>query len=291
MENSNKSKFCAECGAALETAADSLYCTQCGTENKKSNNFCAKCGTNLQKRKSTHKKKSSAKNYQKRSRRKVRQKRLAIIDLLQGNKTFAIVGLVVAAFLLILFLSDNKTNINTRAYIPNNNSVNYAGLKGSRINDIASKFLCTCGSSSCNDLSLEVCDCPTSKEEKAFIQSQINNGKSDSQTIIAVNSKYGRIIPQFKNLLSAMTKTSKSSSNLMANNVKIATLFDMDLITEQFRCPCGQCNIEELKDCSCNHPRGATEVKGFITDKINKNIYSVEQIVSFVNKKYGGKKI
>jgi len=65
----------------------------------------------------------------------------------------------------------------------------------------------------------------------------------------------------------------------------------MNLITEQFKCPCGQCNIEELKECNCNHPRGATEVKGFITNKINENIYTVDQIIDMVNKTYGGKKI
>jgi len=209
IENSSESKFCTGCGAELKTAADSFYCTQCGTENKKNSNFCVKCGTSLRKGKNNSRKKTVVKNHRSRSRKIQPQKRLVLLDMIQENKTLAIVGLVVVGFLVVLFLPDNKTSINSRNYIPNS-SDGFAGLAGSRLNDIASKFICSCGQ--CDELPLETCSCPTAKEEKAFIQTQMNDKKSDSQIIKAVNAKYGWIKPQFKNLLSSAEETSNSFS-------------------------------------------------------------------------------
>ncbi len=294
IENSRESKFCTECGTELSTVSvgkittDSFYCNQCGTKNTETSNFCVKCGNKLQNGKPNQRKKSSARNNHNRTRKIHNQKRLAILDMVQENKTFAVIGLVVVGFLVVLFLPNNKTSTNPRNYIPNS-STGFAGLTGSRLNDIASKFICSCGT--CDELPLETCGCPTANGEKAFIQSQMNTNKSDAQIIKAVYSKYGWIKPQFKNLLSSAGETSGNSSKLISNGTKLASLFDMTLITEQFKCPCGQCNVEELKDCNCNHPRGATEVKGFITNKINENAYTVNQIISMVNKTYGGKKI
>ena len=59
----------------------------------------------------------------------------------------------------------------------------------------------------------------------------------------------------------------------------------------QFECPCGQCGIEELYECDCNHPNGAIEIKRFIDQKITGSTFTVQEITEQVNNKYGGKKI
>jgi hypothetical protein len=71
---------------------------------------------------------------------------------------------------------------------------------------------------------------------------------------------------------------------------RIATAADRLEIFSHFKCPCGQCGIDELKDCSCNHPRGATEVKAFVDEKIRTGKFTVAQLITEVEIKYGGKK-
>jgi hypothetical protein len=73
------------------------------------------------------------------------------------------------------------------------------------------------------------------------------------------------------------------------NNI-IGTAFDREEIFSQFRCPCGQCKIEELKDCSCDHPRGAKEVKAFVDRKIAEKKYTVAQIIVQRDNQCGGRK-
>jgi hypothetical protein len=70
----------------------------------------------------------------------------------------------------------------------------------------------------------------------------------------------------------------------------VTTAADRIEIFSHFRCPCGQCGIEELKDCECNHPRGAMEVKAFVDAKIAAGKYTVAEVVNEVELKYGGKK-
>lgn len=72
---------------------------------------------------------------------------------------------------------------------------------------------------------------------------------------------------------------------------KIALASNKYTIYSAFYCPCGQCGIDELKDCNCPHPKGAKEVKKFIDEKINENKFTVNEIIEIVDQKYGGKKI
>jgi hypothetical protein len=95
--------------------------------------------------------------------------------------------------------------------------------------------------------------------------------------IAAIHNTYGWIKPEFaslvgdttarisetikKNLLSAKVLDGMRVGKTvgLAINAKPATPEDRIEIFSHFSCPCGQCGVDELKDCSCQHPRGATE--------------------------------
>ncbi|MEK7684134.1 MAG: hypothetical protein AAB466_01785 [Verrucomicrobiota bacterium] len=54
---------------------------------------------------------------------------------------------------------------------------------------VAARFACSCGS--CGEERLDVCSCPTAQQERAFIQEQLRNGRSEAEAADAVNQKYG----------------------------------------------------------------------------------------------------
>jgi cytochrome c-type biogenesis protein CcmH/NrfF len=57
-------------------------------------------------------------------------------------------------------------------------------------------------------------------------------------------------------------------------------------IVSQFDCPCDQCE-HTLAECTCEHPRGSKEVKGFITHELLHAGRSEEEVVKLVEEKYG----
>lgn len=55
--------------------------------------------------------------------------------------------------------------------------------------DIASQFVCSCGS--CGEKDLDICTCPTAKSTKEFIEMNLNNGASIADVIELVKAAYG----------------------------------------------------------------------------------------------------
>ena len=165
--------------------------------------------------------------------------------------------------------------------------------------EIASKFICSCGG--CGEDPLDECDCETARGERNFIRQAVESGQDTEDIIRAVNLKFGWIKPQFKDKYGAGISVNIVKPNqfeslfpdiAVKRNVKpqhLASLADRLTIISSFACPCGQCNIEELKDCECSHPRGAQEVKRFIDEKIADGKYSVNNIIQFVSNEYGNK--
>ena len=54
---------------------------------------------------------------------------------------------------------------------------------------VASRFICSCGT--CGEKRLDVCSCETAQTERAFIQEQLHNGRSESEAAEALKQKYG----------------------------------------------------------------------------------------------------
>jgi hypothetical protein len=183
--------------------------------------------------------------------------------------------------------------------------------------DVASKFICSCGT--CGEQSLDVCSCETAAQERQFIRSSLQSGQSVSQATLAVQDKFGWVKPKFSakvdslarkagrkiNAASASGKAKPGELRIPDKQVvgfsdvrlspsgtaKVATAADRQEIFSNFKCPCGQCGIDELKDCGCSHPRGASEVKGFVDERILEKRYTVAQLIAEVDRKYGNRKL
>jgi cytochrome c-type biogenesis protein CcmH/NrfF len=54
---------------------------------------------------------------------------------------------------------------------------------------VASHFACSCGT--CGEKRLDICSCETAQQERAFIQDQLRNGRSEAEAAEALNKKYG----------------------------------------------------------------------------------------------------
>lgn len=54
---------------------------------------------------------------------------------------------------------------------------------------VAARFACSCGT--CGEKRLDICSCETAQTERAFIQEQLRNGRSEAEAADAVNKKYG----------------------------------------------------------------------------------------------------
>lgn len=54
---------------------------------------------------------------------------------------------------------------------------------------VAARFACSCGT--CGEKRLDICSCETAQAERAFIQEQLRNGRSEAEAADAVNKKYG----------------------------------------------------------------------------------------------------
>ncbi len=164
---------------------------------------------------------------------------------------------------------------------------------------VAANFVCPCGS--CGELPLETCTCQTAVQERQFIRDKLQSGHNKEQVIAAVNASYGgfkpnqslKFNPDYIKLVNPLAelKTDQLSAQVTASQVSAKLVKSMDLveIIGHFSCPCGQCGIPELINCNCNHPRGATEVKIFIDQKIDEQKYTIAQVVDLVEKQYGHK--
>lgn len=57
-------------------------------------------------------------------------------------------------------------------------------------------------------------------------------------------------------------------------------------IAANFNCPCEQCGIIRLDECTCDIARGAVEVKTYIQNLLKQNLPE-EEIIKSVDKRYG----
>lgn len=289
-ENPEGARFCSNCGHDLRESSlpDSQKCPECGYENLPESRYCAECGVQLRaevrhKRHGQHPKK-------KKNREVIAQRPRYLTPLI-------IAGIAGAVLLFALALKREYEPVSaaSSAFVENRSLDPKIEI---RVKEIASKFACSCGT--CNELPLDTCSCAKAVEERQYIRDRIQSGETNDQIVQAINSTYGWMKKGY-----AVTSGSFSQKGPGANpggresqralratglDVKVATTFDRIEIFSHFMCPCGQCGIDELKDCNCDHPRGATEVKAFVDQKIDQQKYTTTQLIVMVEKQYGNRK-
>ncbi len=309
----SQNKFCTNCGNELTDTfreAESIECSNCGFNNLSSNSFCVNCGTRLNTNRSFEETKLVEKDHRKAQSKKfakasLRQKKKPKVktDVFRkeskGLRTIGIYTLVVIGFLLIVVVVDSLFNKSDKKgnklveEFSNNPAIEL------RVREIASKFICSCGT--CGEQSLEVCSCDRAIEERKVIRDYLEKAKTEEEIVKAVANTYGWLKSQYASAYKVeqsrtwspiSTINSVNQDSIPTVNLSRKTSFsDRYTIYSAFNCPCGQCGKDELKDCDCSHPNGALEVKKFIDEKIQENKFTLNEIIDLVNKKYGGLKL
>lgn len=300
-ENDVSAKFCYQCGTELPEQIESKQiCTDCGIENPEDAKFCASCGVSLSgratdshptpkqprsspkqpvKRRKKKSKPASAVKPQSRRRQKVKK-----------TKDPLMTGLLILGAILIIFFYVKSIRQADKLSDPYVEQLTGNVDLESRVRAVASKFVCACGS--CPKEPLETCACPTARRERDFIRNALYSGQAEDEVIAVLNKKYGGLKANDQSIPGGgkVNLTIPAPVDLnSADNDAIASFTNRAEIIAHFTCPCGQCEMDELKDCDCEHPNGATEVKRFIDEKINEGSYTVAGVVELVENKYGGK--
>ncbi len=199
-------------------------------------------------------------------------------------------GLLIIGAVIILFFFVKKIRQADKLSEPYVEQLTNNVEVENKVRAVASKFVCACGS--CPKEPLETCACPTARKERDFIRNALYSGQSEDVVIAALNNEYGGLRANYQSQYDsgkvnlALPTTFDLNS---ADNNAIASFTNRAEIISHFTCPCGQCEMDELKDCDCDHPNGAKEVKQFIDEKINEGGYTVARVVELVENKYGGK--
>jgi len=94
-------------------------------------------------------------------------------------------------------------------------------------------------------------------------------------------------------ILSLSPSSGNRSSELRNVNIAPASnqawAADVQAIATNFNCPCGECGITPLDECTCDAPRGAVEVKSYISDLLEQGMSKFE-VVKLVEEQYGNRR-
>jgi len=308
-DNYNNYKFCTSCGSELtkENIIQEIICETCGSKSKPGNNYCTNCGDRLEIEKNIKVENSHALQHQKQKKTSNQKtNRPHKIKKNYENNQGKALGLkpvlitIAIIFFSFLAITIYKTQLDGGASetlpleLKSENLVIEA-----KVYDIASKFVCSCGT--CGEEALETCKCGRAIEERNFVREYLELDWKTEDIIIALANRYGYLRSEFANTYNvdkskiwtanSLQSPSNSKSIAMPDELRrLATIADVTNIYSKFRCPCSQCGMDELKECSCAHPNGAIDVKRFVDDRLRENKYTVNEIIDLVQAKYSGRK-
>jgi YHS domain-containing protein len=201
INNGTGNKFCTNCGEDLfdKEYNSQINCPSCDSSNEKENKFCTTCGNRLQinsQRIPHREKKNIQKPLNKGQKKKEKHKnRKPDKQNFNGLKIFWITtAIVMFAIFLPTTLTSLFENDIKDGTIPNEIKSGNPGIE-TKVYEIASKFVCSCGS--CNEESLEVCKCERAVEERQFIRTYLEENKNTDDLILAVANRYGFLKDEF----------------------------------------------------------------------------------------------
>lgn len=225
-ENKSENKFCINCGAELKNQIriDKSICSSCGVQNLPSNNFCISCGESLVNEKPSnhrrtltqindHKKKNAG--YKKNTIHQSQKGKRELANKTLGMKPLLIAVGVIALTLLVVVMLDSlfKKDVDSQ-YPIEIKSTN--PLVEADVFNIASKFVCSCGT--CSEESLEVCKCERAIEERQFIRDYIERNQKKENIVFALASKYGFLKSQFAGEFKQVDKSKIWDNSIKSNN-------------------------------------------------------------------------
>jgi hypothetical protein len=309
VDNKKGASFCVNCGSELpksNTEKNQNDCLHCGSPNLPGNKFCVSCGRKLSKvaqikSRKSHERTKIQKVIKKkpdRNRKRIKNRKSTNSELRRIKPLWIWFGVTLGSVILV-FSFDSIFRPSPNHNEPQFERISKNPIIEAGVYDIASKFVCSCGS--CNEEPLETCTCPTAIEEREIIRKYLQQNQDPDQIVLAVANRYGWLKSEFASNYNVnenrIFRNKKIEINNPENNYQqldlenvIASRSDRTAIYDAFYCPCGQCGFDELLDCNCDHPGGARNVKSFIDKKISEETYTVNEIISLVDNKYGGKK-
>jgi len=307
--NEESARFCSHCGYEFPIEnpfgkTEEKKCQQCQAVNLLDAKFCAECGAKLSQeeiqRHHAHQPEKKHHSHRAEERRKEREQQKRAKSSPNYFLLFAgIAGIVI----LISILFDNNPSLpqpqQQTAPIAEQKS-NDAALE-KNVLKVASKFICSCGT--CGEQPLDICTCGNAVQERQFIRTHLQAGQTVEQVVLAVNTAYGWLKKEFTAQYDSLARKKGASTKITVppevqsgllrvteNSAVIAAASDREEIFSHFRCPCGKCGMDDLKKCACSHANGAKEVKAYVDAQIAEGKYTVQQIISMVEQKYGGRK-
>jgi hypothetical protein len=114
------------------------------------------------------------------------------------NSSFAplaigfVIGAVTVGALVLMWLHDNPSPSHSHPPpLMSGTSTSPAAAPAFdvAVSRVASRFVCSCGT--CGEKRLDVCSCETAQTERAFIQEQLRNGRSEAEAAEALKQKHG----------------------------------------------------------------------------------------------------
>ncbi len=292
--NSPGSKFCADCGNSLSATTSDRNCPNCRAENTDDANFCFNCGEQLKVNAPTKQTTQQKQNPKRQSTKRPQNAQTSSAPL-------KLAALIFAGIVIYMMIPNSRTVVpkatsDIKPLAIAEQKSNNPAIENN-VRDIASKFICSCGT--CGEQPLDICKCATAIQERKFIRSRLQKKMKPGSIIREVNAQYGWIKPQYQeqygagkfrgNIKQALPVSPGLDILPDKKDIILASISDREAIISKFSCTCGQCQIDKLKDCNCDHPRGAREVKKFIDQKIQERSFSRDNIIQLVDARYGNR--